>query len=100
MAAETELTPSDYIQHHLTSFIKPVGDGPFWTLNIDSLIVSSLLGLVGVGFIWWVVRGATSGVPGRTQAAVEWLIDFVDEQARSEERRGGKEWRSRWSPDH
>jgi F-type H+-transporting ATPase subunit a len=80
MAAGKELTPSEYIQHHLTSFT--VGDGGFWSLNVDSLLVSILLGLIGMGFIWWVVRGATSGVPGRRQAFVEWLIDFVDAQAK------------------
>ena len=82
MAVANELTPSEYIQHHLTSFTKPLGEGGFWSLNVDSFIVGILLGVVGVGFIWWVVRGATSGVPGRRQAAVEWLIDFVDEQAK------------------
>ncbi|HYX66308.1 MAG TPA: F0F1 ATP synthase subunit A [Burkholderiales bacterium] len=82
MAVANELTPSEYIQHHLTSFTKPFGEGGFWSLNVDSFIVGILLGVVGVGFIWWVVRGATSGVPGRRQAAVEWLIDFVDEQAK------------------
>lgn len=84
MAAETELTPSGYIQHHLTFFSKPLSgeEGGFWSLNIDSLSVSILLGIVGVGFIWWVVRGATSGVPGRRQALVELLIDFIDEQAK------------------
>src|SRR3954466_6623746 len=82
MAAGAELTPSEYIQHHLTSFTKPLGDGPFWALNVDSLIVSVLLGIVGMGFIWWVVRGATSGVPNRRQALMELLIDFVDEQAK------------------
>ena len=82
MAAGAELTPSEYIQHHLTSFVKPVGDGPFWAINVDSLMVSILLGVVGIGFIWWVVRGATSGVPNRRQALVELLIDFVDEQAK------------------
>jgi F-type H+-transporting ATPase subunit a len=82
MAAGTELTPSDYIQHHLTSFTHPIGEGGFWTLNVDSIIVGILLGVLGVGFIWWVVRGATSGVPSRRQAAVEWLIDFVDDQAK------------------
>jgi F-type H+-transporting ATPase subunit a len=80
MAAGKELTPSEYIQHHLTSFT--VGDGGFWSLNVDSVVVSVLLGLVGMGFIWWVVRGATSGVPGRRQAFVELLIDFVDDQAK------------------
>jgi F-type H+-transporting ATPase subunit a len=82
MAAGTELTPSQYIQHHLTFFQKPIGDGGFWSLNVDSLSVSILLGLLGVGFIWWVMRGATAGVPGRRQAMVELLIDFVDSQAK------------------
>jgi len=82
MAAGKELTPSEYIEHHLSFFTKPVGEGGFWSLNVDSLAVSMLLGLAGVGFIWWVVRGATSGVPGKRQAFVELLIDFVDEQAK------------------
>jgi F-type H+-transporting ATPase subunit a len=82
MAAGSEQTPSEYIQHHLSYFTKPVGDGAFWTLNIDSIAVSIILGVVGIGFIWWVVRGATSGVPTRRQAMVELLIGFVDEQAK------------------
>src|SRR5256885_4111688 len=82
MAAASELTPSEYIEHHLSFFTRPLGEGGFWTLNVDSLIVSILLGIVGVGFIWWVVRGATSGVPSKRQALVELLIDFVDEQAK------------------
>jgi F-type H+-transporting ATPase subunit a len=75
-------SPSEYIQHHLTFFQKPIGEGGFWSINVDSLSVSILLGLVGIGFIWWVVRGATAGVPSRRQAAVELLIDFVDSQAK------------------
>lgn len=82
MAVGNELTPSEYIQHHLTSFTKPLGEGAFWSLNVDSFVVGVLLGVIGVGFVWWVVRGATSGVPGRRQALVELLIDFVDEQAK------------------
>jgi len=85
MAAVPE-SPSEYIQHHLSYFTRPLGGGEhdagFWTLNVDSLIVSVLLGIVGIGFIWWVVRGATSGVPTRRQALVELLIGFVDEQAK------------------
>ena len=37
MAAGKALTPTEYIQHHLTFFTKPVGDGGFWTLHVDSL---------------------------------------------------------------
>ena len=82
MAAEADLTPSDYIQHHLAYFTKPLGEGPFWSLNVDSLIVSILLGIVSLGLIWWVVRGATSGVPDKRQAFVELMIDFVDDAAK------------------
>jgi F-type H+-transporting ATPase subunit a len=83
MAAEHEaLTPSSYIGHHLTFFEKPVGQGGFWSLNVDSLLTSVLLGIVGIGFIWWVVRGATSGVPNRRQAFVELACEFVDKQAK------------------
>jgi F-type H+-transporting ATPase subunit a len=82
MADGSELTPSEYIQHHLTFLAKPVADGGFWTLNVDSVLTSIVLGLAGVGFVWWVVGRATSGVPGRLQAAVELLIEFVDTQAK------------------
>jgi F-type H+-transporting ATPase subunit a len=82
MAAGTELTPSEYIQHHLTFFEKPIGDGGFWSVNIDSVITAALLGVIGLGFLWWVVRGATSGVPGKRQAFVELLIEFIDDQVK------------------
>ena len=62
MAAGKDLTPSEYIEHHLTFFEKPVGDGGFWTINVDSLITAALLGVLALGFLWWVVRGATSAV--------------------------------------
>ncbi|MDH3286170.1 MAG: F0F1 ATP synthase subunit A [Betaproteobacteria bacterium] len=82
MAAGKALTPSDYIQHHLTFLSKPVGDGAFWMLNVDSLVTSIVLGCIGLGLIWWVVKGATSGVPNRRQAFVELLIQFVDNQVK------------------
>jgi F-type H+-transporting ATPase subunit a len=82
MAAGKELTPSEYIQHHLTFFQKPVGDGGFWTINVDSVLTAILLGVVGLGFLWWVVRGATSGVPNKRQAFVELLFDFIDGQVK------------------
>jgi F-type H+-transporting ATPase subunit a len=82
MAAGKELTPSEYIQHHLTFFTRPDGEGGFWSLNIDSIAVSILLGLVGLGVIWWIVRGATAGVPGKRQAFIELLFEFVDDQVK------------------
>ncbi len=75
-------TPSDYIGHHLTFFSKPVAEGGFWTLNVDSIIVAALVGLVGIGFFWWVAKGATSGVPTKRQAFVELCFDFVHDQVK------------------
>ena len=68
MAAAAEMTPTEYIGHHLTFHARPVGDGGFWTLNVDTLATSVLLGVIGFGFMWLVVRGATAGVPGKRQA--------------------------------
>jgi F-type H+-transporting ATPase subunit a len=81
MAAE-QLTPSEYIGHHLNFFEKPIGDGGFWTLNLDSLIVGAVLGLVSLGFFWWIAKGATSGVPSKRQAFAEICFDFIDGQVK------------------
>jgi F-type H+-transporting ATPase subunit a len=80
--AGQELTPTSYIGHHLRFLQHPVGDGSFWTLNVDSVVTAALLGVFGVGFLWWVVRGATSGVPNKRQALVELACEFVDNQAK------------------
>ena len=90
MAAGKEITPTEYISHHLTHGAKQVGDGSFWTLHFDSIGVSILLGILGVGFLWWVVKGATSGVPGRRQAFVELLFSFIDDQAKGIFRHGDR----------
>ena len=82
MASASELTPTEYINHHLSFFGKQVGDGGFWTLHMDSLSVAILLGFLGLGLIWWVAKGATSGVPTKRQAFVELLFDFIDTQAK------------------
>ena len=82
MAAGTEQTPSEYIQHHLSFFQKPMGEGGFWTLNVDSLLTSIVLGVLALGFLWWICRGATAGVPSKRQAFVELLIEFIDEQVK------------------
>src|SRR5258706_419560 len=82
MAAAQELTPHSYIGHHLSFFQHRVGEGSFWTLNVDSLVMAVLLGVVSLGFLAWVVRGATSGVPNKRQAFVELLCEFVDKQAK------------------
>jgi F-type H+-transporting ATPase subunit a len=69
---------SEYISHHLTNLTVTVGEGGFWTLNVDTIVMSWVLGLVGLGLIWMVARGATAGVPGRLQSFIEMFFEFVD----------------------
>ncbi|SOD40033.1 F0F1 ATP synthase subunit A [Nitrosovibrio sp. Nv4] len=83
MASGAELTPTSYMAHHLTNLTGSVGEGAFWTVHIDTLVMSLLIGIVSFGFLWWVVRGATSGVPGKRQAFVELAIEFIDGQVKS-----------------
>ena len=82
MATGKELTPTEYIQHHLTFRTTSFGEGDFWTLHVDSLFTATLLGVISLGFLWWVVRGATAGVPNKRQAFVEMLFGFIDDQVK------------------
>src|SRR4029079_18747440 len=81
--AASYATPTDYIQHHLTFLTRPIGEGGFWTVNLDTLITTAVLGVLTFGFMWLVTRKATQGVPSKTQAFVEMSIDFVNEQVKS-----------------
>jgi F-type H+-transporting ATPase subunit a len=85
MAAEGQaLTPTDYIMGHLTHNAQPMGaGGGFWTLHVDTLVTTLIVGALTFGFMWWVVRGATAGVPGKRQAFIELAFDFVNEQVKS-----------------
>ncbi len=82
MASGTEVTPTSYMSHHLTNLTSSIGDGAFWTLHVDTLVMAVMTGLVSFGFLGWVVRGATSGVPGKRQAFVELAVEFIDEQVK------------------
>ncbi|MEO8278332.1 MAG: FoF1 ATP synthase subunit a, partial [Ideonella sp.] len=77
-------TAGEYVIHHLhhlqTGKQHSVVD--FSIINIDSVIFSVLVGALGCWVLWLAARKATSGVPGRFQAAVEVLVEMVDSQAK------------------
>jgi len=86
MAAEAHApTASEYIVHHL-QHLQNVKQGfivDFSVVNIDSVVVSVLIGVLMLLVFWSAARKASSGVPGRFQAAVEILIEMVDNQAKA-----------------
>jgi F-type H+-transporting ATPase subunit a len=83
MATEGTLTPSEYITHHLTFNTKAIGEGAFWSINIDSLVMGVLLGIISMALIWMVARKATAGVPSKGQAFVELMFGFIDDQVKN-----------------
>jgi F-type H+-transporting ATPase subunit a len=85
MSAEGHsITAGEYIVHHLTHFStgKPKGLVDFSVINFDSVVFSTLLGVLGCFLLWKAASKATSGVPGRFQAAVEILCEMVESQAK------------------
>ncbi len=104
---------TEYIKHHLTNMtygrlpegyvreidgVQTVLDAPTWTLahsageaaamGFSALHLDSLGWSIGLGLIFCllfrsVARKATAGVPGRLQAFVETIVEFVDENVRS-----------------
>jgi F-type H+-transporting ATPase subunit a len=73
---------TEYIQHHLTHNHVTIGTGGFWTLNLDSILVSVVLGAIFLIWFRLLARKATSGVPGKGQAFVELVLEFVDGQVK------------------
>lgn len=89
MSVETvELTTTEYISHHLTNLT--VGEG-FWTLHLDTLVVSWVLGLVFLFSFRLAAKHATAGIPGMWQNVVEVLVDFVNNQVK-DTYHGKSEW--------
>ncbi|HEY8358157.1 MAG TPA: F0F1 ATP synthase subunit A [Ramlibacter sp.] len=84
MAAENGPSAGEYIVHHLQHLQnhKPTNVVDFSVFNFDSLFWGILMGVLGCWFLWRAARKATSGVPGRFQAAVEIMVEMVDSQAK------------------
>jgi F-type H+-transporting ATPase subunit a len=78
-------TATEYIVHHLTHLStgqqKSIID--FSVFNIDTIIFSVLVASGVLFVLWSAARKASSGVPGRFQAAVESLVELVEEQSKS-----------------
>lgn len=87
MSAEANaLTPGEYIRHHLQHLQVPQkqnGIVDFSVINLDSVMVSIVLGAFVCFMLYRAAKKAHAGVPGRFQAAVEILFEMVDTQAKA-----------------
>jgi len=88
MASEGAKTSAEYIQHHLKNLQVCQNEsgewiwnhcaGNFWAINVDSMVFSVVLGLFLTLLFSRVVKNATTGRPGKMQALIEMIIEFVD----------------------
>jgi F-type H+-transporting ATPase subunit a len=96
MSSET-VTSAEYIHHHLQNLTYGrLADGTwgiahtaaeakamgFWAFNIDTLLVSLVLGLIIMVMFRIVARNIASGIPGGLQNFCEWSVEFVDTSVR------------------
>ena len=91
---EAPANMSEYFEHHLTNLPFSLKDWSivphkqeklldFSLINLDTVVFSVLMGVIGLLILWLVARKVTSGVPSRTQAAVEALIEMVESQSKA-----------------
>ena len=75
-------TPGEYVSHHITFLTNhpPHGILDLSVVNLDSVLFSVLLAVVFCGTFYAAARRVTSGVPGKLQAFVEWVVVKLDEQ--------------------
>jgi F-type H+-transporting ATPase subunit a len=67
-----------YIKHHLTHLTVDTGRGAFWSIHVDSIFFTLFISFIFILILSIAARRATSGVPGKLQAAVEILVEAVD----------------------
>lgn len=84
MTAEAAAGPAsvtEYIQHHLTNWTWQFGDSPFWTLNLDSLFWSALMGvlfLVTFAMALRISKRSIDKPPTGFQKYAEGVVEMVD----------------------
>lgn len=77
-------SPLEYVQHHLghcqlNLHTFTLGDGGFLTLNLDTLAISIITGILFLGIFYFAVRKFNSDKPGKLQTAVEMLFETIDQ---------------------
>jgi F-type H+-transporting ATPase subunit a len=85
----TEMVSStNYIKHHLTYLTFDVKnmtfgkvDG-FWTINLDTVFFSVVLGVVVCALMYVGVRRIKTGAPGKMQNFAEMMLEFADGQVK------------------
>ena len=96
MSSEAE-SSSEYIHHHLQNLTfghlqngswgvahsaEEAKEMGFWALNLDTFIMSFLLGAIFLFVFRQVAKNIVAGTPGGLQNFCEWAVEFVDSSVR------------------
>jgi F-type H+-transporting ATPase subunit a len=81
------ISNTEYIKHHLTYLTfnlktMAMGNGGFWTLNLDTVFFSLILGFMAMGLLYLAARKVTAGTPGKLQNFAEMMLQFADSQVK------------------
>ncbi|WP_425169445.1 F0F1 ATP synthase subunit A [Legionella sp.] len=82
------VSSTNYIKHHLTYLTYNVSEmrmgsgGGFWTLNLDTLFFSLIIGFFIFVLMYFAARRVTTGVPGKLQNFAELMLQFADNQVK------------------
>ncbi len=90
-------TSAEYIKHHLQNLTYGhLPDGTwgfahtpeqakamgFWAINLDTFLMSLLLGIILMTMFRIVAKRVTAGIPGGLQNFCEWSVEFVENSVR------------------
>ena len=85
MSADGALNATGYIRHHLANLASAHQSSivDFSVINYDTLFFSiAIMGLT-LWLLYKAAHKATAGVPGKFQCAIEMLVEFVNDQAKT-----------------
>ncbi len=74
------LSSVEYIQHHLHN--NSIGEGGFWTVNLDTLFFSWLLAGVIMLIAYQIGKNMQTDTPSGLQNVIEAVVEFVQQQIR------------------
>lgn len=82
------VSSTNYIKHHLTYLTFNLKDmklgsgGGFWSLNLDTILFSLVLGTLVCFLMYFGARRVSTGVPGKLQNFAEMMLQFADGQVK------------------
>ncbi|MDX1491330.1 MAG: F0F1 ATP synthase subunit A [Pseudohongiellaceae bacterium] len=95
---ETAQTATEYVSHHLgfltfgqkhdgtwgfAHSVEEASEMGFWAINVDSMMISLILGFLFMGLFRFCIKRATTDKPGGLQNFLEMIVEMVQSNVKS-----------------